>query len=59
MRGSREQIGVGSYDHGVEYYEACLQYHATKNVTAAEVRDIGIKEVARIRELMKQVCGDN
>ena len=55
MPGSRPGEGVGSYDEGFEFYEACLRYHVTKNVTASEVRGIGLKEVARIRGLMTQV----
>ena len=56
MPGSRPGIGVGSYDQGFEYYEACLRYSVAMNVTAAEVRDIGLNEVARIKELMNKVC---
>ena len=57
MPATRSGEGVGSYDQGFEYYEACLRYHVTKNVTAAEVRDIGLQEVARIKQHMEQVWG--
>ena len=55
MPGSRPAVGVGSYDKGIKYYEACLRYHVTRNVTAVEVRDIGLREVTRLRGLMTQV----
>ena len=51
----RPSAGVNSYDRGDEYYAACLRHFVSKNVTVDEVRNIGIKEVARIKGLMEQV----
>ena len=51
----RPSAGVNSYDRGDEYYAACLRHFVSKNVTVDEVRNIGIKEVARIKGLMEKV----
>ena len=56
MKNTRRAWGVGAFDNGQAYYQACLKFHLSTNATAREVRDIGIKEVARIKALMVQVC---
>ena len=55
MHNTRPDIGVGSFDDGQDYYQACLRFHLSSNMTAAEVRDIGLSEVKRIKGLMEGV----
>ena len=55
MNNTRKEYGVGSFENGLEYYQACLRFHLSTNISAAKVRDIGLKEVARIKTLMEQV----
>jgi len=52
---SRPDIGVSSLSHGEEYYQGCLQYHTTTNLTPKEIHEIGLKEVERIRGRMEEV----
>lgn len=55
MRNTRRAWGVGAFEDGQAYYQACLRFHLSTNMSAAQVRDIGYKEVARIKALMQQV----
>lgn len=52
---SRKKIGVSSLPNGKEYYEACLRFHTTTNLTASEVHQIGLGEVSRITHLMEKI----
>ena len=52
---SRPTPGVLSLAKGQQYYEACLRWYLGQHVTAAEVFDLGIREVNRIEGLIKQV----
>ncbi|CAL4234254.1 unnamed protein product, partial [Meganyctiphanes norvegica] len=44
----RAEIGVTSLPEGEEFYQACLNFHTSTNLTAKEVHAIGLKEVQRI-----------
>ena len=55
MNNTRKHYGVGEFEFGQEYYKACLKFHLSADVSAAQVHEIGLKEVERIRKLMKQV----
>lgn len=51
---SRPAAGVGSWDQGREYYEACLKWHLSVDMTPEEVHARGKAEVERISgEMMK------
>jgi uncharacterized protein (DUF885 family) len=54
---ARESIGASSLPDGRAYYEHCVHRYTTLDVTPQEVHDIGLKEVARIREEMNAVIG--
>lgn len=42
---------------GIAGYEACLRYHTTTNLTAAEIHAMGLSEVAHIEQrYIKDVC---
>ncbi|WP_274698405.1 DUF885 domain-containing protein [Aurantiacibacter sp. D1-12] len=51
--------GIWRFDRGAEYYDALLSYYTTTDLTADEVHQIGLREVARIhgemRAIMEQV----
>ena len=54
-----EDDGAWKLPNADEYYAARLRHYTTTDMTAEEIHDIGLKEVARIqdemREIMKQV----
>jgi len=40
---------------GVEFYKACLRFHTSTDLTAEEIHEKGVKEVARIEEEMREI----
>ncbi|CAL4128286.1 unnamed protein product [Meganyctiphanes norvegica] len=44
----RAEIGVSSLPEGREFYQACLNFHTSTNLTANDIHDIGHNEVLRI-----------
>ncbi|XP_045130031.1 uncharacterized protein LOC123515489 [Portunus trituberculatus] len=45
---TRTEVGVSSLPGGKAYYQACLKFHTTTDLTPQEIHDLGQKEVARI-----------
>ncbi|MEM6745890.1 MAG: DUF885 domain-containing protein [Pseudomonadota bacterium] len=54
----REIVGVSSAPNGAAYYEQRVRSFTTINLTADQVHDIGLSEVARIRAEMNGVAAD-
>jgi uncharacterized protein (DUF885 family) len=52
---ARKTIGVYAFPNGKTYYDALVKYHTTTNMTADDVFEIGVKEVARIKSEMETV----
>jgi uncharacterized protein (DUF885 family) len=48
-------IGVGQYPNGPAYYDFILQHHTTTNLTAAEIHQMGLDELARIHAEMRVI----
>ena len=48
-------IGVGQYPRGSEYYDYILRHHTTTNLTAAEIHQLGLDELARIHAEMRVI----
>jgi uncharacterized protein (DUF885 family) len=46
-------IGVGQYARGREYYTYSLRHHSTTNLTAAEIHQLGLRELSRIHSHMR------
>ena len=55
---ARASIGVSEITNGIDYYQNRLDYYTTLNLTAEEVHQIGLKEVARINAEMKKIIKD-
>ena len=53
---TREYEGVWSLTGGISFYESCLKFHTTTNLSPLEVHQIGLSEVARISGEMEKVC---
>lgn len=49
------QIGVGQYPNGNAWYEYALRHHTTTDLTAAEIHQLGLDELARIRAEMQDI----
>ena len=52
---TREYVGVWNLPNGPEFYQQCLKFHTSTNLTAGEIHEMGIQEVKRIEQEMKQV----
>ncbi|HEX5765050.1 MAG TPA: DUF885 domain-containing protein, partial [Woeseiaceae bacterium] len=55
---SAEAEGVGALPNGIAYYDERLAFATTTDMTADEVHDYGLAEVARIRAEMEQIKSD-
>ncbi len=51
----RETSGFGSLTEGDRIYQTMITYFTTTNMTAEEIHELGLKEVARISSEMEQV----
>ncbi|GAA4414864.1 DUF885 domain-containing protein [Nibrella viscosa] len=49
------KIGVSNWPDGLDYYEQRVRYYTTLPMTARQVHELGLKEVARIRTEMDSV----
>lgn len=52
---TRTRIGVSEIPGGREYYQNRLNYYTTLELTAQEIHQIGLEEVARINAEMKKI----
>lgn len=52
---TRTSIGVSEIPNGPEYYQNRLNYYTTLDLTAEEIHQIGLDEVARINSEMKKI----
>lgn len=55
---ARTSVGVSEIPRGREYYQNRLDYYTTLNLSAEEVHQIGLDEVARINAEMKKIIAD-
>ncbi len=46
-------VGVGQYPQGAEYYHWALKHHSSSDLTPAQVHDLGVAELQRIRNEMR------
>jgi uncharacterized protein (DUF885 family) len=50
-----EDIGLSSLPHGAEWYKHLIKYYTTTDLSAHQIHQMGLKEVARIKEEMKKI----
>ena len=55
---ARQSIGASELPNGRDYYQNRLEHYTTLQMTPAEIHQIGLDEVARIRAEMQQVIDD-
>ncbi|MCL1067278.1 DUF885 domain-containing protein [Shewanella olleyana] len=55
---ARTSIAAKDMPNGEAFYQNRVEYYTTVNMTADEVHQLGLKEVARIRAEMEQVIAD-
>ena len=52
---TRNNISISSTPNGIEYYKKRIKFYTTLELTASEIHEIGLKEVKKIRNEMKQI----
>ncbi len=52
---ARNTAGVGALPDGKAWYQYQVMHHTTTTMTADEIHELGLKEVARIREEMEAI----
>ncbi len=55
---ARKSIGVLEAPRGREYYQNRLNYYTTLNLSAEEIHQMGLEEVARINAEMKKIIAE-
>jgi len=58
MPHTRESFGLSELPNGQAWYDYRIKSYTTTNLTADEIHDFGLAEVARIRSEMEQVMRD-
>jgi uncharacterized protein (DUF885 family) len=53
--GARKTIAATDLPDGAAYYRAAIREHLTRDMTPEAIRDIGLREVARITEKMEAI----
>ena len=52
----RPEIGLSTLPGiGKEFYDECLKFHTSTNMTVTEIHELGLTEVDRIEEEMKEI----
>jgi uncharacterized protein (DUF885 family) len=52
---TRKTIGISNFPEGLAYYQELTHHYTTTNLSYEEIYQLGLKEVARIKEEMQQV----
>ncbi len=47
------------YPDGTAYYEDCLKFHTTTNMTPDEIHQLGLDEIKRVRSEMERIAADD
>ena len=55
MANCRTTAGISSVKGGDDYYQYLIEYYTTTNLSADEIHQTGLDEVARIRKEMQQI----
>ena len=55
MKNGRGSSGIGAFDFGSRYYDYSIQLYTTTRMTADEIHQLGLNEVARISKEMEAV----
>tara|TARA_B100000768_G_C11284579_1_gene381363 strand:+ start:9970 stop:11730 length:1761 start_codon:yes stop_codon:yes gene_type:complete len=62
LNNGRDSSGIDVFEDGLSYYEYSIKLYTTTDMSADEIHDIGLKEVAKISaemELIKEKVGFN
>ncbi|RUS89529.1 hypothetical protein EGW08_002717, partial [Elysia chlorotica] len=55
MKNTRPSAGVGALEGGADFYQACLNWYLSLNMTPQDIHDLGVAEVARVQAKMHAI----
>ena len=55
MEAGRESSGFSDLPNGADYYDFAIKYYTTTTMSADEIHNLGLSEVARIRSEMEKI----
>ena len=55
LAAGRESSGIDAIPNGAAYYQHQIKMNTTTNMTAGEIHELGLKEVARILSEMEKI----
>ena len=55
LAAGRDSSGFGAYSFGKEYYDYAIRLYTTTDMTADEIHELGLSEVARLRSEMERI----
>ncbi|WP_262693543.1 DUF885 domain-containing protein [Kordiimonas aquimaris] len=55
MPSCRNEVGITALNGGSDYYKYLINFHTTTGMSAQEIHDLGLSEVARIRAEMDKI----
>ncbi len=58
MSKCRTDVGISSLKGGKDYYQYLIEYYTTTEMSADEIHNLGLNEVARIRKEMQMIIDD-
>ena len=58
MPGARQTLGATELPNGEAFYQAKIREFVTLDMTAAEIHQIGLEQVARIRQEMEEIIAE-
>lgn len=55
LKNTRPEVGLWSLPNGTAYYQACLRWHLSLNISAEDVHQLGLSEVKRVSDKIEKV----
>ena len=58
MTNCRQDVGISQLKNGSDYYQYLIEFYTTTSMSADDIHNLGLKEVARIRQEMNVIIKD-
>ncbi|KAI0228563.1 hypothetical protein LSAT2_020984 [Lamellibrachia satsuma] len=55
LKNTRPEVGLWSLPNGTAYYQACLRWHLSLNISAEDVHQLGLSEVKRVSDKIEKL----
>jgi uncharacterized protein (DUF885 family) len=58
MTNCRQEVGISPLKNGSDYYQYLIEFYTTTSMSADDIHNLGLNEVARIRQEMNAIIKD-